>query len=435
MEPTSIIYRLLALHLLISQANFVAQRLDLQGASIADPNQITEFSVFPPKREPNGEIRGFDAGLRTDAIAFTMAVGARTPSFGFARLHRTHDGSVVEDWRAQEETPTVAPGKSSNQAIHALACDWLQKLGIDVQQLEAHHPFQVQRLHLPMGNLQASTDLFTVKWAPDGLRKGSWPDVEIALNERQQWLIRMEVRNFDFYQGTLPSIPHAIAVNCLPDAPVLRLLREHNWTLKNLEATNVFSLLEIPRIYEAQMRVRLLSECKQIFSILGWDQVRQLRAENLVDFYINPPAFGPGGRLEFRDGEIQFDEAGKLRCFYFLPDGLTNYYAWQSSRDTTISSNEAYDIGISKLKALSVDVARLDQKFKRDFHQGQSYRVLAKNGKRVNFATPEFFLDWHDKSNRAERALRIVVYGDVRRVGRVEVGDNSYWPSERNPAR
>jgi len=81
---------------------------------------------------------------------------------------------------------------------------------------------------------------------------------------------------------------------------------------------------------------------EKILSILESSQLEEATEEKLIDYYVTPPAFGSGGRLEFKYGEVQFDADGKLKLLCFLPDGQTNRWLWLGKEKSVVSTNQAF---------------------------------------------------------------------------------------------
>lgn len=435
MHRISLIYQLVLLHLITSEANVMVDRLDIPHARVSKPDQLTDFPVLPPL-DVNGRFEGFSCAIRTSNLNFSISCAGDLPGIGVVQILTDSRHNGIEDWKDGDGQIGVPRGSVTDDKAYQLARDWLVKAGVDVQAMEKKHRPRVEHLTLPLTNHRIVSSRFAVTWAADKLNRR--PAAEVFLNASEKWLVRLHVTDLSYYRNTLPEVPHAIAVSLLPDEPIrsflrsqasgsaTRIFREHG-----LQLTNVFSLLEKPGKYESEGRIQILHEAKQILSLLDCDQLDEPSENNLTDIYINPPAFGSGGRLEFRNGEMQFDPAGKLRLFRFLPRGQTNHYVWLSTMQSVITDVDAHQIATQKLAALSIDVEKLDRDYKRTFSRGRFYRYDTK-GKREYFQTPEYWLSWSDESSSSKPpVVRIAVYGDVKQVGRIELNDTSFW--KRSP--
>lgn len=101
--------------------------------------------------------------------------------------------------------------------------------------------------------------------------------------------------------------------------------------------------------------------------------------------------------------------------------------SWLYQKQPVILTNEACELAIAKLKALSFDIEALDHEFSRTVEQGRFYRIRKSDHKKLWFDTCEFFVEWRSKSNRfTPPVVRVVVYGDLKKIGKIELADTSY---------
>lgn len=424
----SLIYFLLALHAMVEDANQTVDRLGLPHARISDLAQIRDFPLLPPRDEALRRYRGLWAGIRTA----DFSVGVGSDGVGVTQLQ----GPIgMENWHDNDHQVGVPRGSVTKEVAYKQARAWLEKMGGDVVALEKEYSPDIYHLELPLTDAETVASGYRIKWLRLGpLRETQPPAVEVCVNAKENWLVRLSIRDLRFYRNRVPEIPHAIAINLLPDEPVRKILglkpedspkrifSEHGFGF-----TNAFKLLATPDAYEAEARRLLYAEVKQLLSVLECDQLDEPNDKSMTDIYINPPAFGFGGRLEFKNGEVLFDTAGKLRFFRFLPRGQTNYWAWLSTEQSRISAEDAYLIATQKLAALSVDVAQLDRDYRRVFAQGRYYKYDEKK-RRVWFDTPAFWLEWKDRTNDFKPSVvKVGVFGDIKQVGQIELANAKYW--------
>jgi len=433
MQPFSLIYQFLALQLNIMEANATLDRLGLSELEITNVSQVVEYNSLPPKLL-HYEVRGLSSGIWTRNLCFSVDSRGTFAGFNMARV-LWHGRAPAEDWGDDEGREGVLRESVSDEGAYRMARAWLERTGVDVADLESKYRPRTEHRVLPLNNRKTVSSEFMVYWDQRGSHgKDAKRGAEVFLNPSRKWLQHLCVSDVSFYRHPIPEIPHAIAVNLLPDEPVRQFFHlrpeepaKQVFRRPGIYFTNVFALLETPPEYERQAKPLLLAETRNIIVLLGCDQLDPATEANLTDFYINPPAFGYGGRLEFTNGEVQFDCHGRLRYFSLLPRGQTNFWLWLGTKRSLISTNEAYQIATQKLAALSINLDELDSKGNRDFLQDRYYNI-DKHGRKLWFDSLVYSLIWRDKRSPGRPPLAsVMVCGDIKQIGRIELNDTSCW--------
>ncbi len=190
-----------------------------------------------------------------------------------------------------------------------------------------------------------------------------WGDVvqdtcaaNVYLNLATRLPVSISLSDGNYFKVPLPQVPDALALNALPDGPVLEWMH----TVKDSTDinTNFFKLLEIPAGWREAHSPQLLKDAERVVTTLQWKSPTQKFSDMVEEVYVNPPAFGLGGRVGSSGGEVILDTKGKLKYFQHWPPGVTNYYQWLVHASCVISTNEAKEAAEQKLQALGFDLSR-----------------------------------------------------------------------------
>jgi hypothetical protein len=101
------------------------------------------------------------------------------------------------------------------------------------------------------------------------------------------------------------------------------------------------------------------------------------------------------------------------------------YRAWERTTKPRMSTNDAQALASEKLKALGMDLDRLN----RD-HSIRIVDVAQKpstKGKVKQWESPACRIEWRrDRGRLGPVAVRVIVYRDVRKIAHLEINDPSY---------
>lgn len=415
MNQPSLIYRLLALHLLLAHAQGLLERLELPTAEISHPRQLTNWGAGSPRGA-----RGFAASLRTTNLNFGIS-----PDVGINITRLNARG--VEDWPDPYGRHPVEASSVSTNLAYQLARGWLEQAGVDVDGLEAKYPVEIEHRGTAFGGPNLVGPNFHVKWG-DGQYQ-SHPDsrirteaARVALDAHAKRWVRVRIADTAFYKHPLPQITNAWGITELPDEPVKRLLQQ-----PGMDYTNAFALLEtLPAYREARFRL-LLAEAKKVVSLLGVHSLDELRENRLKEAYVFPPAFGLGGLLTVEQGEVLFGPDGKVRRVACWLGGATNVADLKArlKAGPFLSTNEALALALDKLAAASIDLEQLGRDHERHFHQRRDYEHV--NGRVRYYDTCEYGVSWGETAWVWDSPLHLILHGFSKRIARLEVNDPAYW--------
>lgn len=325
MERPSFIYWLLAVHLTIVQANRVLDGLGLQELRIEAANQVAGSAWSPTQTidhtlESSVSATNFHFTLSRRAIIFTREKKAQAP------------GMPVQDWNDDDGTVGIPKENASKEQAYRLARYWLEGAGFDVAAMEKEHPAWIEHQDLPLNNRHQTSGRFAVRWGRKGAVTGTNCAATVLLNLRGEWLVCIYVTQIRYLRAPLPEIPNSEDLNRLPNGPVLEVLGlradepiRDALKLPDFSFTNAFQLLNTSHAYREQMALAMHRVAAELASRLQSECLLNRLRTNLNEAYVNPPAFGSGGRLGSNDVEVRFDTAGRLSYFSCLPQGYTNW--------------------------------------------------------------------------------------------------------------
>jgi hypothetical protein len=406
MEQTSLVYKLMALWLLVDHFNFLNERLGLGLQQIESPqSQYIQEAAVDPAISFDGQRRHLEGLIRTREFHLGL-------SGGMIVVTRIKNG--IEDW--QDESPRVA--RSERIQPIRLAKGWLANVGVDVSALEEECSPWVERYKAPLAESRSYGERCVVSWFPRGIHRDKKAAVKIQLNPTSQKFVSLYIRDRRF-APVPPDVPHAIGVSRLPDEPIRLDVQKPYPSYSNLVAM-------VTMDQEEDRRQNLLREAKSVLEALSWD-AQSLMETNLLDVYVTPRAFGRGGDIQLKNGEVHFGAEGYLEIFDLLPPGQTNKFVWASIAEATIDTNRAFQIATQRLAAISIDVARLS--VDHDAHIVQDRVVYRKGLGRVRALSPEIHVFWGgSRYNWLKDAVAWVrVYGDSELVGDLRIRDPRYF--------
>jgi hypothetical protein len=329
---------------------------------------------------------------------------------------------------------------ASDEAAYKLARHWLEAAGFDVAAMEKEQPAWVEHGDLPLRNSNETSGRFAVRWGRKGAVTGTNCAATVKLSLRGEWLVSIYVTHLRYLRTPLPEVPRGEDINRLPDTPVRDFLglgpgRPINVALgqPGFSFTNTFRLLNTPDPYREQLALAMQRTVSELDSRLHSECLLDNIKTNLNEVYVNPPAFGSGGRIGSNDVEVRFDAAGRLSYFSCLPAAYTNWRQWEATVTSLISSNQAFAAATQAVAALSIDMVRLDRDCERVFSRGGGMRRDTK-GKIVQNLTPRFWLWWANTSAGRRRPVVVIgVCGDTGKVGMIELKDTTYYQGPSLP--
>jgi hypothetical protein len=367
-----------------------------------------------------GEGKGVDAYFRTDSVHFASSA----VDIILARLDSKNQRFWPDRW-----SEIGAPADKANEKLaYTLARQWLEAIGVDVGGLERKYPVEItQDVCRAKGEGLVSPN-FHVRWEKRGPRlegEVSLRKAEVALDTSRRWLVELRVAEMASWSRPVISISNAYAIARLPDAPVHRYFKAHGgeaWT-------NVLSLLAISPERRRQGLKQMLAEAQSLVSLLGIEDQIEVEPGLLQEAFVNPPAFGVGGSLDFGHRQFRFGTNGCLTYLSYYPRTYTNHSQWMRL-PPTISSNQALGIALEKARAISLDTDRLDRDHARRFYRLSAPERVKEKGKTrlLWLESPGYAVEWLSRTQPAgPPVLQVIVYADVARIGSLRINDTSYW--------
>lgn len=349
----SLAYKLLALQLMVGEANFFVGKLELPCDPI-QPQNVVEVYASPPGI---GEL-GITGSIATTNYLFTFL--------------RSHLSGVAQnnggDWfLSQYPVWAMAPSLIETNEAYQMATQWLSSVSVDVPKLEAAYNVRVSQLEIERSTLpkrvrrrtesrnKSVLPVYYVKWGVGQFRmfgNQSSPDPAVAVTilGHTKELYELRINDGSVLKRPLLNVPHGEEIADLPDAPLHDLLPE-------LRAGRDFTeIMRVPEGYRSAVRDDMLQEINRLASGLNLRGGNRVSISNIVDYYVWPPLFGLGGNVITTNYNFRFNERRKLHeiKWRFPPAGGNPDFTF------LVDTNRAYELSTKWLSSLGVDVKALE---------------------------------------------------------------------------
>jgi hypothetical protein len=401
----SLAYTLAALCYLCPEAERYARSLHLDCPSFYDRHNF-RFSAGGEKERLLGELetKNYALFFREDGCLHEVL-----------KLHmEQYHTRMVQMELARQRSDIDAQG------AYDLALQWLNAVDVDTNRLVREYDYKVTNPEVGGGSSKKIVPDFWIKW----IKKEHQPSkafqmygVEVEILGPGAQLMRLDVEARDLSLRNGVRISGESVLMQLPNDSFTNI-----WTSRELSVSNVYDTLHTSTAYEGVVLSNMLAEADWTLHKLRIPET--VRPEQLRDSFVAPPEFGLRGCLETEHCFFQFDEFGGLSYLVYSRDKLLSsstadnkgYYEEKEHLPGLVNSNSVIILAKDFLKALDVDVVKLDS-------------AATPLASRYNFARNRpsqlWWVNWWNPE-KSENFAYVEVDGTTRTPNRIKILDRKF---------
>jgi len=237
----SLAYKYVFLTLMVAEANYVLEKLDIPGSKSITMEQIIKWNVSPPRMRAGGSFFTTNCffGFGENKLQFIQWIEPNSElSLGERQAYWSKMKSII----------------GTNEA-YQLATNWLIKLEVDVDALQKRYPVTVQQeFYYPGGNTKQSPVMlprFEVRWGENQSHPCVW--VSIFGPTKTPLFIRQEDSSFIRRPNLIKTkeIEHLLSIS---NSDFINWTTVQKSNLVIQSAGNVYSSLILPEIISGANR-------------------------------------------------------------------------------------------------------------------------------------------------------------------------------------